>query len=149
MTMATATRDMAGCPGTSRRPLRFGVVSEKGLWTNGSDELVRIRAVDLRDLTHKAAAAREDCPRAVVVVDINVLIAGDARTARAAISDSGCQRGDTMTYVGTPAGLSGLIADIYALGIADGAILLPVDSEGVVELIRDVVVPELQTMSAA
>jgi hypothetical protein len=111
--------------------------------------LVRIRAVDLRDLTHKAAAVREDYPHAVVVVDINVLIAGDARTARAAISDSGCECGDTMTYVGTPGGLSGLIADIYALGIADGAILLPVDSEGVVELIRDVVVPELHMMSAA
>lgn len=149
MTMATATRDMWGFQGASRRPLRFGVASDNGLWTNGSDDWIRIRAVDLRDLTHKAAAAREDHPHAVVVVDIDVLIARDVRTARAAISDSGYEGGDTMAYVGTPAGLSGLIADIYALGIADGAVLLPVDSDGVLDLIRDVVVPELQSMSAA
>ncbi|WP_234940073.1 hypothetical protein [Mycolicibacterium sp. GESEQ-9] len=105
--------------------------------------------MDLRDLTHKAAAARQDCPHAVVVVDINVMIALDVRAARTAMSDSAYESGDTMVYVGTPTGLSGLIADIYALGIADGAILLPADNEGVLDLIHDVVVPELQTMAAA
>ncbi|MBN3511520.1 hypothetical protein JYB55_22065 [Mycolicibacterium septicum] len=149
MTMAIATCGTAGSEGKSRPPLRFGVESDKGLWTNGSDDLVRIRAVDLRDLTHKAAAARQDCPHAVVVVDINVMIALDVRAARTAMSDSAYESGDTMVYVGTPTGLSGLIADIYALGIADGAILLPADNEGVLDLIHDVVVPELQTMAAA
>ncbi|WP_234796712.1 hypothetical protein [Mycolicibacterium porcinum] len=123
--------------------------SDKGLWTNSSDELVRIRAVDLRDLTHKTAAARQDCPHAVIVVDIDVVIALDVRAARTAMSDSAYESGDTMVYVGTPAGLSGLIADIYALGIADGAILRPVHNDGVLDLIHDVVVPELQTMAAA
>lgn len=149
MTMAIATCGTAGSEGIPRPPLRFGVESDKGLWTNGSDELVRIRAVDLRDLTHKAAAARQDCPHAVVVVDIDVMIARDVRAARTAMSDSAYESGDTMVYVGTPAGLSGLIADIYALGIADGAILLPVDNEGVLDLIHDVVVPELHAMAAA
>lgn len=149
MTMAIAACGTAGSEGKPKPHLRFGVESDKGLWTNSSDELVRIRAVDLRDLTHKAAATRQDCPHAVIVVDIDVMIALDVRAARTAMSDSAYESGDTMVYVGTPAGLSGLIADIYALGIADGAILRPVDNEGVLDLIHGVVVPELQTMAAA
>lgn len=149
MTMATAAWGTAGFDGTSRRPLCFGVVSDKGLWTNGSGDPTRIRAVDLRDLTHRAAAVRREHPHAVVVVDIDVVIARDARTAREVMSDSGHVAGDTMVYVGTPAGLAGLVADIYALGIADGAVLLPVGGDGVLELIRDVVLPELQTISVA
>jgi hypothetical protein len=125
------------------------VESGNTLWTNGSDDVLRIRAADLRDLAHKAAAAREDAPHAVVVVDIDVLIAQDIRTARAALSDSGYECGDRMVYVGTPAGLAGLVADIHALGIADGAVLVPLGGDGVLQLIRDVVVPELHTLAGA
>jgi len=146
----------AAVPSTSRSggapkpPLRFGVESAKGLWINGSDDVLRIRATDLRDLTRKAAAAREDCPHAVVVIDIGVLIARDIRTARAAVRDSGCDLCEGMVYVGTPAGLVGLVADIYALGIADGAVLVPLaGDDDVLELIREVVVPELTALAAA
>jgi len=149
MTTATATPDTSGSEGKPRRQLRFGVDSDNSLWTNGSDNVLRIQAVDLRDLANKAAAAREDSPHAVVVVDIDVMIAQDIRTARAALRDSGYECGDRMVYVGTAAGLAGLVADIHALGIADGAVLVPVAGDGVLELIRDVVVPELTAMSGA
>ncbi|CPT92052.1 Uncharacterised protein [Mycobacteroides abscessus] len=133
----------------SRRPLLFGVAYDNRIWTDGHEDLVRIRAVDLRDLARKVAAVRDDAPHAGVVVDIDVIIAADAPTARGLVSDSGYPAGDTLLYVGTPAGLCGLIADIHALGIADGAILVPLDCEGVVELVRDTVVPELRAMAAA
>lgn len=147
--MATATWEAEAAESTSRRPLRFGVSCDQGLWTNGFGELVRIRALDLRELTHKVAEVREDSPHAVVVVDIEVMIASDVRAARAAMRELGHESVDTMAYVGTPTGLAGLIMDIYAMGIADGAVLLPVGNGAVLELIRDSVVPELEAVSAA
>ncbi|AMU69546.1 hypothetical protein PP298_04635 [Mycobacteroides abscessus] len=132
----------------SRRPLRFGVAYGNWVWTDGLDDLVRVRAVDLRDLARKVAAVRDDAPHAGVVVDIDVIIAADAPSARGMVSDSGYPAGDTLLYVGTPAGLCGLIADIHTLGIADGAILVPLDYEGVVKLVYDTVVPELRAMAA-
>ena len=52
----------------------------------------------------------------------------------------------TLLYVGTPAGLAGLIADIHALNIADGAVLIP-RAAGVAELIPEAVLPVLRTMA--
>jgi len=149
MTMSMARPTTYDGDRTSRRRLRFGVVTADGLWTEAPGDLVRIRAVDLRDLAHKTAAIREDAPHVDVVVDIDVMIAADARSARAAMASAGCQGSGTLLYVGTPAGLSGLIADIHAVGIADGAVLVPFDSNGVADLIRDAVLPELRMLASA
>jgi hypothetical protein len=123
-------------------PLQIGIGRAPG----GS---VRIRATDLRGVAHQAAAVRDIQPGAVVVVDIDVMIAHDARSARALLADAEWEPSNTLLYVGTPAGLAGLITDIHALGIAgiaDGAVLLPVAKEGVLELIYREVLPELSTM---
>ena len=52
---------------------------------------------------------------------------------------------DTMLYVGTPSGLAGLVADMHALGIADGAVLIPRTALAV-DLIHDAVLPVLNSM---
>ncbi|MCV7229988.1 hypothetical protein [Mycolicibacterium komossense] len=119
-------------------PLRIGV-------DHAPNGAIRIRATDLRGVTQRAAAVRADHPDAVVVVDIEAMIARDAQSARSALAQAGWDRGDTLLYVGTPAGLAGLIADIHALAIADGAVLLPVTDAARV-LIFDEVLPELSTM---
>jgi hypothetical protein len=51
----------------------------------------------------------------------------------------------TLLYVGTATGLAGLVADLYALGMTDGAMLIPLIGEDVPALIRDEVLPELAT----
>jgi hypothetical protein len=119
-------------------PLRIGV-------DHAPVGAVRVRAVDLRGVTHRAAAARADHPGAVVMVDIDVMIAEDAHSARDTLADAGQARSDTLLYVGTPTGLAGLIADIHALGIADGAVLLPV-TEAARDLIYTEVLAQLSTM---
>jgi alkanesulfonate monooxygenase SsuD/methylene tetrahydromethanopterin reductase-like flavin-dependent oxidoreductase (luciferase family) len=130
---------------TQSRPLRLGIaVSDQILWDNDS-AAERIRGVDLSDIARKSAHARRCRPDVDVVADIDVLIAAEARTARAMLNpdtdETGCS---TLLYVGTPAGLASLIADIHALGIADGAVLVP-RAAGVVDVIRDAVLPLLQT----
>ena len=53
--------------------------------------------------------------------------------------------GDTVRYVGTPDGLAGLLADIHALGIADGALLQPL-LPGTADLIIERTMEVLRTM---
>jgi alkanesulfonate monooxygenase SsuD/methylene tetrahydromethanopterin reductase-like flavin-dependent oxidoreductase (luciferase family) len=130
---------------THHRPLRLGVATAQGIVWDGAGEPERIRAVDLGDVARKSAKLRREHAGVDVVADIDVVIASEARTARALL-DPVRDTGDrTMLYVGTPSGLAGLIADIHALGIADGAVLIP-RAPGVAELIRDAVLPALDTM---
>ena len=60
------------------------------------------------------------------MVDIDFVIAHDARSARA-LTLAGGDEPDRQTLLlrRDPAGLAGLIADIHALNIADGAVLIP------------------------
>lgn len=125
-------------------PLRVGITSAGRLWLNIPGNIVRVRGVDLRDVSHKATDARQDRPGAAVLVDIDVTIAADARTAREMFADSAPS--DALLYVGTPAGLAGLITDIHTLGIADGAVLIP-SSPAVRELIVADVLPALSRRS--
>jgi alkanesulfonate monooxygenase SsuD/methylene tetrahydromethanopterin reductase-like flavin-dependent oxidoreductase (luciferase family) len=111
------------------------------------DGAIRVRAVDLRALGQHAAVARAEHPGAAVVVDIDVAIADDARSARAMVADR--EPGDTLFYVGTPEGLVGLIVDIHSLGIADGAVLLPITGSGPLDLIYDRVLPKLSPTGPA
>ena len=119
-------------------PLRIGI-------GHAPDGATRIRAVDLRAVAQRVAAVRAEDPDAVVVVDIDVMIADEAQSARAMLARLGSERGDTLLYVGTPSGLAGLIADIHALGIADGAVLLPATDAARALIYRDVL-PLLSTM---
>jgi hypothetical protein len=127
-------------------PLRIGVVLGDRLWLDTPGDVVRVRAADLRSVTQKAAALREERPNVHALVDIDVMIARDAHSARAAMAAAPPTDGTTLLYVGTPVGLAGLIADIHALGIADGAVLIPLTRDGVTDLIRDEVLPEVRTM---
>ena len=89
----------------------------------------RIRAADLQRAARQSAGLRTEAgPQGCTVfVDIEVLVAGDARRALVAadqLGQSSSEAGSALRYVGTPRGLAGYIADLHALGIADGVTLL-------------------------
>jgi alkanesulfonate monooxygenase SsuD/methylene tetrahydromethanopterin reductase-like flavin-dependent oxidoreductase (luciferase family) len=150
MTLTASPMDTMADFDISPSPVRVGIALRSEVWLDSPEDLVRIRAHDLRDAARKTAATREDRPDVDVLVDIEVVIARDARTARAIVRESDVHHaGDTLLYVGTPAGLAGLIADIQALGIAEGAVLIPLAGVGVADLIRLEVLPELHRMAEA
>ena len=128
---------------TQSRPLRLGVaLRDRVLWDSDT-AAERIRGVDLSDLARKSASQRLDHPDVDVVADIDVVIAAEARTARAMLSSDAHETCDgTLLYVGTPPGLASLITDIHALGIVDGAVLIP-RTAAMADLIRDDVLPVL------
>jgi hypothetical protein len=130
---------------TARKPLRLGVVYGDTVWLNNAPrEVVRVRVDDLRGLADRVRAVRQDQPGCDVVVDIEVVLADEARQARAALATVGDPpEHGSLRYVGTPTGLAGLVADVYALGLSDGAILIPLLGGATPVLIRDVVLPEL------
>jgi alkanesulfonate monooxygenase SsuD/methylene tetrahydromethanopterin reductase-like flavin-dependent oxidoreductase (luciferase family) len=130
---------------THNRPLRLGVALADGVLWDTDVSAERVRAGDLGDVWRKSARLRRDRPGVDIVADIDVVIATDARTARSLTGATAVDSAeDTMLYVGTPSGLAGLIADIHALGIADGVVLIP-KAAGAVDLIRDAVLPALDT----
>lgn len=129
-----------------RGPLLLGIAAGLAVdWLDPADP-IRVRGRDLGEVSRKAAAARRDHPGRDVVVDIDVVIAPDAPAARAMRHLDDID-GDTLLYVGTPAGLAGLIADVHVLGIADGAVLVP-GADGVTALLRNAVFPVLQSLTA-
>jgi hypothetical protein len=133
---------------TGRRPLHVGVYHRDTTWSVLPDNVVRVRAGDLRGVAHRAAAARREHPGRDVVIDIDVVIAREAHSARTALTDAGGHTdSDSLLYVGTAAGLAGLITDLYVLGITDGAILIPaISDDTTLGLIRDDVLPELDSL---
>lgn len=132
---------------TQRRPLRLGLALGDHIDWEGEDAAERIRGVDLSDVARKSTRLRRERPDSDVVADIEVVIAAEASSARAMISP-GCgeSSSSTMIYVGTPAGLVGLIVDMHALGITDGVVLIP-KAPGVADLIREAVLPLLYDMT--
>jgi hypothetical protein len=119
---------------------------------------VRVRAVDLRAAAQRSAAIR-GANRSVmmppsVLIDVEVLIHRDARSARSELArlDSRLDAPYTstsMVYIGTPRGLAGLIADIHTLDIADGVTLLPLSAPHVEEHILNNVMPLLEAIRTA
>ena len=105
------------------------------------DDGVRVRAVDLQDAQRRAAMLRADAPEQPVLLDIEVLIDRDIRSAFAALED--VPSGHALRYVGTPRGLAGLIADVQRLGIADGVVLKPLADSPVSELMLEELAPGL------
>lgn len=91
----------------------------------------RLRAVDLSTATaayrHMRAHGGDQGP---VLLEVEIVLAPTARDARAGYRALGLaprDAGSNYLYVGTPSGLSGLVADIGAAGVADGVILIPLD----------------------
>lgn len=121
----------------------------------------RIRQPELRGGIKERAQLRaswqqlgDDPADLVVALEIDVLIAADAATARAELLELGESRfGDTVRYVGTATGLLTLILDVYTAEVADAVILRPLDAAATgsrsAELIADQVLPRLRERDAA
>jgi len=143
MKMSTSTLT-ATC---RQRQLRVAVeLTGAGSWfdltadSGESPDTLRIKAVDLRSAQRMAAGVRSDAVHAgrapldiAVLVDLDALIADTARDARAAMNQRTAltdrpSRPDTLQYVGTPAGLAGLIGDIFTAGVADGVTVRPLST---------------------
>ncbi|CAN5305968.1 hypothetical protein BH09ACT9_BH09ACT9_22840 [soil metagenome] len=118
--------------------------------------VVRIRAADLREAQLerariRAAVAEEgrDPDSVAVLVDLEILIAPEARSARKELAqlDSALTSPRvpvSLHYVGTPSGLGSLIADIRAAEVADGVTLLPLALPRTLEHLLDSTIPWLQ-----
>lgn len=108
-------------------------------------EVVRITASDLREAQRMRAGIRADAIAAgrdpdeiTVLLDLDTLLAPTAAIARAELAQldsSFAELRSAVTYIGTPAGLAGLIADIGAAEVADGVTLRPLSLPGSLELI--------------
>jgi hypothetical protein len=95
---------------------------------------VRIAAADLRAARRATIGLHADARRTggdvAVLVDVDAMIAEDARTAlvqmeRYDARTGGPTRPGSLRYVGTPGGLAGLIGDVFTAGVADGVTVRP------------------------
>jgi hypothetical protein len=101
----------------------FVVDGAEGDWselTSGGQIAVRLAAPDLQRAQRGRARIRSDRQDVEVILDVTVAVAHDFRSVRdlAAVDDG------TLRYAGTVDGLTGLIADIDAAGVADGVTLI-------------------------
>ncbi|MFD4368859.1 hypothetical protein [Rhodococcus sp. NPDC058521] len=123
--------------------------------TSDPAEVVRIRAVDLRDAQQQrtriraaAAADGRDPDSITVLVDVEILVADEARAARKELAqlDSALDVARaplSLQYIGTGSGLAGLISDIQAADVADGVTLLPLSLPRVLQNLVEVTLPWL------
>ncbi|MDW5611874.1 MULTISPECIES: hypothetical protein [Mycolicibacterium] len=133
---------------TVHKPPRVGITHGDQVCMDSTAPSVRIRGRDLREVAQRARSTREQQPGVDVLVDIEVMIAPTAPAARELMAAADPDRpAGTLRYVGTPTGLAGLINDLHALGIADGAVLQPLLAS-VAGLIQESTLPALNTMSA-
>ncbi|BDX30018.1 hypothetical protein TUM20985_05650 [Mycobacterium antarcticum] len=88
--------------------------------TTGGETTVRLAEPDLKRAQRGRARIRSDRRDVEVILDITVAVAPDFHSVRelAAVDDG------TLRYVGTVDGLTGLIFDIEAAGVADGVTLI-------------------------
>ncbi|MGW5074553.1 hypothetical protein [Rhodococcus sp. NPDC004095] len=117
--------------------------------------VIRVRARDLGEAQRRretarirAAADGRDPDTVAVLLDVEVLLADDHRAARRELArlDAGLIEPhvpESLSYIGTPSGLAGLIADIRAAGVADGVTLLPLVLPRVLDRVVDDVLPML------
>lgn len=105
------------------------------------DHGVRVHAVDLQDAQRRAEKLRAAAPERAVLLDIEVLIDRDTRSAFSALDS--VPSGSALRYIGTPRGLAGLIADVQRLGIADAVVLLPLGDNPVADLMLEELAPGL------
>jgi len=142
---ATGYRPSVLTPGTHEEWIELGSLS-----ATSNAPVVRVAASDLRDAGSRADAIRADAagqnaPAPAIIIDVEVLVDPDARCALRALArpDGQLQQPSSLRYVGTPRGLAGLLADIRALGIADGVALLPLTMPGSAEHILDGLLEQL------
>lgn len=124
----------------NRKPIRIGQEID-GEWTeltqsatDSKAAIVRITAPDLRQARQIALAVHEqtgaDGQAVAVFLDLDVHVARDARTARSELATLSSTGSDSrVRYIGTVSGLSGLLNDIAAVGVADGVTLLPLNNQ--------------------
>jgi hypothetical protein len=102
--------------------------------TPPAGQTVRITAPDLRAAQRAAtdlhADAQQNGSEVAVLLDVDAMIAEDARTAMAHMDrhdarTGGPTRPGSLRYVGTPGGLAGLIGDVFTAGVADGVTVRP------------------------
>lgn len=91
--------------------------------TSGIDPVVRVSARDLQQAQRARTRLRHDDGDVAVILDVQVAVAPDVRSAFASL-----EAADGVRYAGTVHGLAGLIADIETAGVADGVTL--VDASG-------------------
>jgi hypothetical protein len=100
-------------------------VVEAGDWTeltDGDRPTARISAPDLAQARRIRSGLKSEDDAVSVILDVTVAVAGDYRAARCNLTIAG--REAEVRYVGTIDGLTGLIADIEAAGVADGVTLI-------------------------
>ncbi|CAN3131126.1 hypothetical protein ACNUDN_24650 [Mycobacterium sp. smrl_JER01] len=90
--------------------------------TGGDEPVVRVAAPDLQQARRVRARIRADSGDVAVILDLAVAVGVDFRSAQQILgpADAG-----TVRYVGTVAGLAGLISDIASAEVADGVTLIP------------------------
>jgi hypothetical protein len=89
--------------------------------TAGDRPTVRLAAPDLQRAQRGRARIQSDRGEVQVILDVTVALAPDFRSVRdsmAAVDDG------TLRYAGTVDGLTGLISDVEAAGVADGVTLI-------------------------
>lgn len=117
----------------------------------------RVQTMDLL-ATKRRTARKKECAEqdgldpadAVVLVDLEVMIASNVRDAHRAMDRldelvDTPPRPKSLRYIGTPTGLAGLISDIYAAKIADGVVLLPLINSDVLGYIASGTLPCLES----
>lgn len=88
--------------------------------TAGDRPTVRLAAPDLQRAQRGRARIRSDRGDVQVILDVTVAVAPDFRSVRdSMVADDG-----TLRYAGTVDGLTGLIRDVKAAGVADGVTLI-------------------------
>ncbi|WP_197508194.1 hypothetical protein [Mycobacterium sp. E802] len=105
-------------------------VVEAGDWTeltDGGRPTTRISAPDLAQARRISSGLKSEDDAVSVILDVSVAVAADYRSARCSLTVAGSDDGSApgVRYVGTIDGLTGLIADIEAAGVADGVTLIP------------------------
>jgi hypothetical protein len=108
----------------------------------------RVHATDLHVAQRQSETLRTEAgPEGrTIFADVEVLVDDDvhaAMRAAALLSQNSSEATSTLRYVGTPRGLAGYIADLHALGIADGVSLIPLRAADSAERIIADVLPML------
>ncbi|MBV7707040.1 hypothetical protein [Nocardia nova] len=120
--------------------------------------IVRIQAPDLAAAQQQTARIRAaatgegyDSSDVIVLVDVEVMVAYDAPTARRELTRldghlTAPSVPASLRYVGTPNGLAGLVADIHAVHVADGVTLRPLINSEVLAHIAFRTLPWLESI---
>jgi hypothetical protein len=148
---------LAPCSVALRHPHLGDGESPVLLTQSQQNDYVVIEATDLRHaqavqrgLKHESGNRYTGAHPANVLVALTVHVAIDARTALREIAEGSVDIDDSAHYVGTPAGLAGLIADMGRTRLADGVCLrlaMPESKEALRRIVDDVL-PRLEATGA-